>query len=656
MILKKIFMVSAFTVASFAVASAHSVALEENFDGEYAGSFPLDLELDCLPPFDNFRSLFMDDNGVARPWWPLKDSSASNDRFICSHSAYNVEGGGTSNDWLVSKAVYIPTEGYVLSFGAQSFVLRSDERRLSDLWVFITETQPSEENLPAEPALRIENVPEGDYPDIVEKDFTGYEINLDAYAGKTVYISFANLNTDRDILAIDNVLVQRYDDIDLSVSSSRYVEAGTFEVECAFRSVATDVIRDWRLDLLCDGEVADSFSGEILEPGQEISHTFVNEVAADATVEWTVSLTADGVPAIEERGVVTGLAFIPWHNVLLEEATGMWCGNCPIGIYALENIMEHPEMKEYVIPVSVHVTQSGSLSQDYMTNENYAYMLGLTSAPTVRIDRDTRVRQFSIADDGLPVDFDNPRQLASLVKAAHEVVSFMDVDVRGDFNIVGNDTVSVSARVTLRPAVTLDGTEYRVGFALTENNVGLDGNRYWIQENYLSGSDLVSDFGGFTDLPERISGWRWMDVARCVYDFHGTDEIVLPAVMKVGEEYTFTVEIPIPQTYMEIDRNGEPYQVSPAIVASNLTLVAFVLDGSFLAHNSASYPMTPEAGVRMTIAELAEKTSVDGITVTSPADETVEYYSLSGIRVDVPASGEIYIVRRGGVVTKEIMR
>ncbi len=50
-----------------------------------------------------------------------------------------------------------------------------------------------------------------------ENDFQNYSINLDSYAGKTIYIYFANLNTDRDILLLDNILVQRLDKASVSL-------------------------------------------------------------------------------------------------------------------------------------------------------------------------------------------------------------------------------------------------------------------------------------------------------------------------------------------------------------------------------------------------------------------------------------------------------
>lgn len=43
----------AMALAYTAGAHAHSVALSENFDSDYTTSFPVELELDHLPPFDN---------------------------------------------------------------------------------------------------------------------------------------------------------------------------------------------------------------------------------------------------------------------------------------------------------------------------------------------------------------------------------------------------------------------------------------------------------------------------------------------------------------------------------------------------------------------------------------------------------------------------
>ena len=124
----------------------------------------------------------------------------------------------------------------------------------------------------------------------------------------------------------------------------------------------------------------------------------------------------------------------------------------------------------------------------------------------------------------------------------------------------------------------------------------------------------------------------------------------------MDEELEYTVEIPIPDTFLETENNGKKVTLSPAVVAANLTLVAFVLDSgnSFAAENSISYPMTEQAAVRTTISELASRASIDNMGTDSTDDEPV-YYNLRGQRVQNPAQG-IYIVKRGGNVTKEIIR
>lgn len=652
------FLAFAAASASALCASAHSVALSENFNGDYSANFPTMLELDHLAPFDNFRPLFTDENGVARPWWKLKDSSASDDGFISSHSAYTTL--GTSNDWLISRAIEIPTTGYTLSFGAQSFVMRVEGDRVSDLWVYVTEFEPTEDNLPTEPTMHIERVPEGKYTTDIEKDFTYYSIPLDEYAGKSIYVSFANLNTDKDILCVDDVLVQRLDIAELSATSPRYVEAGDYEVTSTFAPAAEASLKNYKLTFNPGDGSGDRVieSGDVLEPGTTLSPVITQHIDADETHNWTLTLTADDMNPVITSGTVSGLSFIPWHRVLLEEATGIWCGNCPLGIYAIEKMITHPEMKDYVIPVSLHMTQ-GAATSDLLTCDNYIYMSGLNYAPSMRVDRSLVTTMFSIEHDGAKeVDPSNSKSVAGLVSDRHNTTVLLDVDVTGDFVIEGNDTTAVKAKVTIRPAMTLNSKNYRVGFILTENNVGLD-IRYYNQHNYFSGYNLDSRLGGFCDMPEEIPSWRYMDVARTVYDFKGTDDVVMPEVMEMDRDYTYEVTIPIPDTYQETTTSsGKTICIAPSVVAENLSLIAFVLDDNFSAINSDIYPMTEQSEVRPTILDqmvrLGYTSGVDEI-ITSDADAPAVYYNLSGMRVDNPGPG-IYVVRRGNTVTKEVIR
>lgn len=121
----------------------------------------------------------------------------------------------------------------------------------------------------------------------------------------------------------------------------------------------------------------------------------------------------------------------------------------------------------------------------------------------------------------------------------------------------------------------------------------------------------------------------------------------------MGKDYTYDVTIPVPDTELILE-NGK--KVAPAVVAANLNLVAFILDepAGYTAVNSDIFPMTEQAGKRITIAELtAGYTGVDEVADTD-ADAPAEYYTLDGIRVLNPDKG-IYIMRRGSKVSKIIL-
>lgn len=354
-------------------------------------------------------------------------------------------------------------------------------------------------------------------------------------------------------------------------------------------------------------------------------------------------------------GTVSGLSFIPMHRVLIEEATGAWCGYCPLGIYTIDQMVNHPEMKDYVIPVSVHIAGSPI---DYMVNEDYSYMLGITSAPALRVDRNTVVSYFSNAYDATEeIDFNETRSTAAQVRLRHLETSLLGIDLDASFL---NDSTAIAAKVTVRPAMTLPGKPYRIGFILVENNVSFDFPMFWSQHNYYAGmTDFQSDLGGFTKLPEEVAGWKYQDVARGVYDFHGLDEFVMPETLEMDKEYTFETTIQIPDTYKELT-GSSVLPVAPAINPANLSIVAFILnsDDTFSAVNSAHFPMTEQAENRPTLRELTdewlENSGVEDITAT-PQDGPAEYFNLQGLRVENPAAG-IYIVRRGNKVTKEYIR
>ena len=635
--------------ATFMTAGAHTVLLNENFNGDYTENFPVMIEGDHLQPANNIQSIFMDGNGVMRPWRMAKDIATSSDGYIVSHSLYNP--AGKSNDWLCSRALNVSDEHFELSFDAKSLGFRAQPQK-STLWVFITEKPVvSEDDLPTEPTWVIEDMPLGDDPYNSIGYFTHYEYSLAEWAGKTIYLNFANLNENRDLLAIDNVLIQRLDPAELSVKSEPLLLKGEHTLSAIIAGTMGEGLKNWKLEAKFSNGESFKAEGATLAVGENKEFQIPFTVSAGELLGYTVTVTSDNAAPIEAEGEIRGLAFMPTHRVLMEEATGLWCGNCPMGQFTIESMMLDPEMNDKVIPVSVHI--SSSAHANHLVVNDYATQLGMNIAPAFRLDREFTAMTFSNVLD-TKYDPNDEESVAGTIRKRASELTIMDIEVSGEFIVNGNDTTGIRATAKVIPAYTQDkGKEFTVGFILTENNVWLANNGSWAQENYLSGvTSLPSEVGGWVKLPKIVTNVRLQDVARAIYGYTGIDKS-LPSEMKMSEEYTFTRDLSIPDTYKE--SNGTV--TAPAIVAGNCGVVAFIIDrATNTVVNSAFYPMTELTEKRFTTADLlASISGVDEIDGTDDATTEAQYFTIDGLRVLEPVNGQLYIKRQGSKATKVIL-
>ncbi len=627
-------------------ASAHTVLFSENFDGDWTVNFPTVLELDHLPPAANINPMFMNSDGVSMPWWPGKDSNSATDRFMMSHSIYQTP--GQSNDWLCSRPIEVTGKGFTLTFEAQSAPMR-DVNNLCDLWLFITETPVESSNLPTEPTMHLEKVPYGESLNDVENDFIEYSLDLDPWAGKTIYLNFANLNDNKDILCINNVLVRRLDNIGIEAESPEYVLAGTYDVTGKLEGTLDGGIDNWTLTFEAPDSETQTMQGKRINAGETVDFKFTANVEADMVSTWKLTLTGDDTEPVIMKGNTTGVLFVPKHRVLFEESTGTWCGNCPYGIYTIECMLADDEMKDMVIPVSVHITGG---TEDHMVNTAYSAQLGLTAAPMARVDRQGSIAAFSGYDTSF--DKNNEQTVGNRIYKRAQKLTFADIELDARFNIVGTDTVSIDCDVRVMPNLTLTDP-HAVGFILTENNVGLDGNRDWRQTNYFDtmGDRIPSGMNGWCKLPHDVSGVRFQDVARGIWNFNGINNS-MPKTLVCGETHRFSYNIPIPDTFEEREIKGKKTVVSPAIKAANLSVVAFLVNQeSCEIVNAVSVPMSEQAEDRFTTADLVKQLSgVEAIAAARNGD--AEYYNLQGIKVSNPVAGEVYIELKDGKSRKVI--
>ncbi len=629
-------------------AAAHTVLLSEDFNGDYTVNFPVTIDADHQEPAHNIQSLFINGNGVMCPWWRLKDSSTSSDSYIASHSFYSKP--SKSNDWLCSRAIQIPGEAFELSFDAQSVGYRKPARQ-SSLWIFVTETPvTSESNLPTEPTWVIENLTFGEDDYAAVGDFARFTYSLDQWAGKTIYINFANLNEDADVVAIDNLIVQRLDPAEINVTALPLAVAGNYELETNIKGTEGEGLRNWVLKAVFSNGEEFTLSGESLAKGDSKDIAIPFSIKADEKLLYTITLSSDNAEPIISEGMVQGMAFMPVHRVLMEEATGLWCGNCPMGQFAIESMMHDPEMKDKVVPVSVHVPSS--VHANYLVIEDYATPLGMTVAPQFRLDREFVAMNFSRSHD-LKYDPSDPESAVGTVRERASRITTMNVSVDADFIVQNGDTTAIRAKATVVPSYTMDPKDkYTVGFVLTENNVWLKKHYSWAQENYLSGyTEADGNVGGWTELEGKVYNVRLQDVARAIAGYRGIDNS-LPSAMEMNREYTFEYEIKIPDTLI---KSGEKIN-SPAIVPANCGIVAFVIDRSTeTVVNAAYHPMTELTEKRFTTADLVKANSgVEEIEFADDTEAVPVYYTIDGIQVSNPEKGHLYIVRKGSKASKII--
>ena len=74
-------------------------------------------------------------------------------------------------------------------------------------------------------------------------------------------------------------------------------------------------------------------------------------------------------------------------RILLDEYSGTWCVNCPPVMLRVDEMLEkYPDL---LVPVSVHVNQSGSSTDPFATSmgELIAQKLGVTGTPSVFLNR-----------------------------------------------------------------------------------------------------------------------------------------------------------------------------------------------------------------------------------------------------------------------------
>ena len=545
--MKKITALLLTAILAIGGVSAQSTLFEYNFnDGNKAGLTFYDE--DQLTP-----SSFMQSVGfsVGNPWILLRDSNTSKDMFISSTSQYTP--AGAANDWMVLPEVQVVSENLVLEWKSQAY--KADKR--DGLKVFISTQGGRPENFPSTPVWEVAEEEVGATEDF-EGEFITHELSLAQYVGKTIYIAFVNQSYDKSLLAIDDIKVYSNDKFALKLDFGTVindVEAVTFSGEIINQQL--DKLNEVAITLSYGEKVVtENFGNLNLAKGESARFAMAHKmpIKFNETIQYTLRATAGQDNYVYVSSVTNTFR----RRVVIEEHTGVRCGYCPLGAWAIDSIKEIAPDK--IAPIAVQCAQLGSVNLLVDDYTGGLYTEGLTAYPVGWIDRTYASTPNGNANG---YHFDDEGSWLSLFNKQVNIVPDAGITVTA---VLSEDKNSIVAEAQVRTAEDKANLDWRVIYVLTEDSV----TGYFQSNNYSGHKGWV---GGWQSKPKSAEVVL-NELARGIYPSFYGEQGSMPATMSAGviEKYSYTIEIPYTK---QVGGNTIEFVQN----AKNLNVVAMLVDG-----------------------------------------------------------------------------
>lgn len=575
------------------------------------------------------------------PWYIVCDEDIY-DMAFASTSMYI--GGGKADNWMVSGQIKVPDENCSLEFDGQSFLFDAEDT----LRVYIytsdrslgTLTKDIIDDILANGDLVFEEVLDpGKEENTLAGDWQHFALSLAKYAGKNIYIAFADLNDDQSCLFVDNIrVIHEMAFITSFTNPMRVVDQSQATIEGNI-SFASEAETFTSVDLTlqdAEGNTLDNISQSGLSLTKGSVYNFKFQKPLPLTVgelnPFTVVVKLDETTT-EVDGSIADLAFKPTQHITLEKYTGAECVNCPMGIRAIENIQAlYPGV---LIPIAIHTYQNDPLGSGM---GGYSQFLGLDQmgAPSATINRTggaypmiNEQGDYRFSGAGIFNEATGTDEMVWLDIFQKELAQAPDMDVQLISKQEPNeDVVKVEAQV--RPALNLSGISYNIFGVVVENRVET------YQRNGF-GSILDEDLGewgsGGKYGSSMVYPYSANDVSRSLWGntIAGTGGLI-PANVTANETYRADLELELPQTIV----NRDNCQVVVMVINS---VTGRVVNSNIVGLNGK----TEEAGVEgITSADTSAITFsvADGhLNVNGRGTLNVNAYDMAGTAI-AAADGE----------------
>ncbi len=475
------------------------------------------------------------------------------------------------------------------------------------------------------------------------------EINLDINSWKTTingnclgaYANPNNFVASIDFFPIANgeFFIDDYSYDYTPEASTPTFDAGLSNVSLAVRGIkdqlvpirghvinfGTDVITSFDIEVEANGTTTTTnFTDEAIESNGDFAFELEEKYKVvggqnDVTVR---ILNVNGMANDEEEcnnaisASFPGTIPSPGKKVIVEEATGTWCGFCPRGAVAMERFnLTYPD---HFIGIAIH---GGSTSEPMLFQE-YDDGLNAPGYPNSKVNRGAFVDPGSADGQFFEQLVVTPRATMSHGATYDEVTRQLELSIE------------------LTPSVALSGTGWRFNAVLTEDGV-MGTTSAYNQRNYFSNdADLIDIHGvNYRDLPDPIlaANITYEHVARAT--MNGFDGVAFDGgSLTVGESKIFNFSYTIPEGYNFENMNLVSMLIQPGGRINNgeIATLTDAVDNGYVLSTEYSGELTSLTNVFPN--PVTDYTTVD-IDLNESSDVSIAIIDLKGTVISSTSYG-----------------
>lgn len=489
------------------------------------------------------------------PWiFVIREDESSSDYCAASTSMYNPS--GKSDDWMAIPRLSIENADYYLSFDVQSYYKSKADRLkvmvLEDDAVYSNFTTELYEKFKANgKVIYDEQLTPGESEEGLSGDWTHVERSLSDYAGKNIYIAFVNENENQSMIFLDNLKVYYMGDFNFATN----VESTLVNKESTNVGVVVKVTSDKTYNTINatltseDGSFKSTYTDTPSKPissEENYSFTFPDKMPLTVGVQnkYTVSIDLGGT-VYSQTNTISNLAFETTKHVVIEEGTGAWCGNCPLGILAMENL--ESLYGDQVIPIAIHSAQSQSDTYDYSAYTTY---LGISTFPTGLVNRIDTVYAPAISSDN-DYYFETPEGNKTFHDIAkRELENYAIADVCIDKAVYDVESKNIQIMGNVNYALDMNSLNHNIAFVVLEDDL------YGKQHNYfyMNTNPFFGKFGSGGEFGENSPVIQYVDVARKVpNDNFAGESGIIPVSVTAGQPVSYNKIFSLPENVTNWD-------------------------------------------------------------------------------------------------------